>query len=144
MRRIHRLAPAALAASVLLSAAGQLCMKAGMQELHFVLEAQPAVLYSAAMQDALAWTAGGLLSYACSLVVWLVVLVRYPLSFAYPILGLSYVCVYVGATFWPRLAEPATLPRTFGTLLILLGVALVSFSRSPDGSRRRALRGTEN
>jgi undecaprenyl phosphate-alpha-L-ara4N flippase subunit ArnF len=124
---LHRLGPAALAGSVLLSAAGQLCMKAGMQELHRVLAAHANVVRLAEMQSPIAWTGVGLASYACSLALWLVVLVRYPLSVAYPLLGLSYVCVYLGATFWPRLAEPATLSRTLGTLLILMGVALVSY-----------------
>jgi len=59
-------------------------------------------------------------------VCWLAVLVRYPLSYAYPLLGLAYVLVYAGATLWPRLAEPASLLRTGGTLLILAGVALVT------------------
>jgi undecaprenyl phosphate-alpha-L-ara4N flippase subunit ArnF len=132
-KRIHQLAPAALAASIVLSATGQLFMKAGMQALQSALAAQPIDYGSAAMLSSLAWTISGLASYACSLVVWLFVLARYPLSFAYPLLGLSYVLVYAGATFWPRLAEPASVPRTVGTLLILVGVALVSLSR-PDRS----------
>jgi undecaprenyl phosphate-alpha-L-ara4N flippase subunit ArnF len=125
---------AAIAGSVLLSAIGQLGMKAGMVALKGVLDAtgQPPPL--AALREPLTWTVSGLVAYACSLALWLVVLARYPLSVAYPLLSLSYVCVYLGATVWPRLAEPATPLRTVGTLLILLGVAFVSFSRSraPD------------
>jgi len=41
-------------------------------------------------------------------------------------LGLAYVLVYAGATHWPRLAEPASVLRTGGTLLILAGVVLVT------------------
>jgi undecaprenyl phosphate-alpha-L-ara4N flippase subunit ArnF len=134
---LHRLGPAALAGSVLLSAAGQLGMKAGMQELQRVLAAQASLLDLGAMQSPLVWTIAGLAAYACSLALWLVVLVRYPLSLAYPLLGLSYVLVYVGATFWPRLAEPATLARTLGTLLILVGVAVVSYRTDHPPQRPR-------
>ena len=71
---------------------------------------------------------GGLAAYGLSLIAWLAVLARYPLSYAYPLLGLSYVLVYAGATHWARLQETATPLRTAGTLLILLGAALVSRS----------------
>ena len=57
---------------------------------------------------------------------WLAVLARYPLSFAYPMLSLSYVLVYVGATHWPLLGEAPSPLRTLGTLLILTGVGLVT------------------
>ena len=117
-----------LAASIVLSAFGQLGMKAGMQELH-ALGTRGVVLTTAAWSDlapAIEWTAAGLTAYGLSLVCWLAVLVRYPLSYAYPLLSLAYVLVYIGATHWERLAEPASPLRTAGTLLILGGVALVT------------------
>ena len=52
--------------------------------------------------------------------------IHYEERYAYPLLGLAYVLVYVGATLWPRLAEPASVLRTGGTLLILAGVMLVT------------------
>jgi undecaprenyl phosphate-alpha-L-ara4N flippase subunit ArnF len=119
---------ALLASSIVLSAAGQLGMKAGMQELHD-LTTRGVVVMGATWSElapAIEWTAAGLAAYALSLVCWLAVLVRYPLSYAYPLLGLAYVLVYIGATQWPRLAEPASVLRTGGTLLILAGVVLVT------------------
>ena len=80
-----------------------------------------AALFSAELLAAIACIAAGT-------ALWLAVLVRYRLSYAYPLLALSYVLVYVGATSWPELAEPATPQRTLGTLLILAGVALVSLT----------------
>jgi undecaprenyl phosphate-alpha-L-ara4N flippase subunit ArnF len=121
---------ALLASSIALSAAGQLGMKAGMQELH-ALAARGVVLVTAPWSDlapAVEWTSAGLTAYGLSLLCWLAVLVRYPLSYAYPLLGLAYVLVYVGATQWPRLAESASVLRTAGTLLILAGVALVTLA----------------
>lgn len=119
----------ALAGSVLLSAVGQLGMKAGMQTLRGAYAVSDTLSF-ADIESPLAWTAAGLFSYGVSLVLWLIVLVRYPLSKAYPLLSLSYVCVYVGATVWPKLGETATPLRTLGTLLILAGVAFVSVDRS--------------
>ncbi len=125
-----------LCASIVLSAAGQLSMKAGMQELHRLAGGHAFALTAAALAyfgPALAWTVGGLAAYGCSLLAWLAVLVRYPLSYAYPLLGISYVLVYAGATHWSRLMEHGTPLRTAGTLLILAGVGLVS-----TGERRKA------
>jgi len=122
---------ALLLTSLVLSAAGQLCMKAGMQELRHVATAEDVVwsVWSlAATRPAVLWTAVGLACYGISLLAWLGVLVRFPLSYAYPLLGVNFVLVYVGATHWPLLMEPATPARTMGTLLIIAGVALVSLT----------------
>jgi undecaprenyl phosphate-alpha-L-ara4N flippase subunit ArnF len=112
---------ALLCGSIVLSAAGQLGMKAGMLALHGESGAG-----AASVAAALEWTLGGLTAYGCSMLLWLGVLARYPLSYAYPLLGLSYALVYVGATHWHVLMEPATPLRTAGTVLIIAGVALVS------------------
>ena len=125
---------ACLVTSIVLSALGQLGMKAGMLELHRSGAADFAWSAGsfAALRPALLWTVAGLTSYALSLLAWLAVLARYRLSYAYPLLGLAYVLVYIGATHWPRLAEPASVLRKAGTLLILAGVALVTVA----GTRR--------
>jgi undecaprenyl phosphate-alpha-L-ara4N flippase subunit ArnF len=118
-----------LATSIVLSATGQLGMKVGMVELHAgvpILAPHNGLL--GLLSEPLLWTAGGLLAYGLSLIAWLGVLVRYPLSYAYPFLSLSYVLVYVAATQWSRLAEMATPLRSAGTLLILVGVCLVSLT----------------
>jgi undecaprenyl phosphate-alpha-L-ara4N flippase subunit ArnF len=119
-----------LGASIVLSAAGQLAMKTGMLALHVSQQAGGAAVINAAVW----WTFGGLAAYACSMLSWLGVLVRYPLSYAYPMLGLSYALVYAGATHWSVLHEPATPLRTAGTLLIIAGVALVTASGARDGA----------
>jgi undecaprenyl phosphate-alpha-L-ara4N flippase subunit ArnF len=116
-----------LASSIVLSSVGQLCMKVGMQELkQSAVALAPTWTALSALHEPLLFTVGGLLAYAISMLAWLAVLVRYPLSYAYPFLSLSYVLVYIGATHWSRLMETATPLRTAGTLLILVGVVLVS------------------
>jgi undecaprenyl phosphate-alpha-L-ara4N flippase subunit ArnF len=120
-----------LSASIVLSALGQLGMKAGMQSLKLARaggEIGWAAISTPPLRDAILLTAAGLAAYGLSLLAWLAVLVRYRLSYAYPLLALSYVLVYAGATQWPALAEVATPQRTIGTLLILAGVALASLT----------------
>jgi len=125
--RARWLGVACLVASIALSALGQLAMKNGMRHLHLAGAGEIVwPITSPPVRAAVFWTAVGLVAYGSSLLTWLVVLVRYRLSYAYPLLALSYVLVYVGATQWPQLLEPATPQRTVGTLLILAGVALVS------------------
>ncbi|HEX5421354.1 MAG TPA: 4-amino-4-deoxy-L-arabinose-phospho-UDP flippase [Gammaproteobacteria bacterium] len=134
-RDAGRLGLVFLLASIVLSAAGQLSMKAGMQELHGLAASHDFALSAAALAyfaPALEWTLAGLAAYGLSLLAWLAVLVRFPLSYAYPLLGISYVLVYAGATHWSRLMEPLTPLRTLGTLLILGGVALVSLGESRE------------
>jgi uncharacterized membrane protein len=113
MTRARLIGAAALSASIVLSALGQLGMSA---------------VSTPPLRDALFFTAAGLTAYGLSLLAWLAVLVRYRLSYAYPLLALSYVLVYAGATQWPALAEAATPQRTLGTLLILAGVVLASLT----------------
>ena len=131
MTRARWIGTACLGASIVLSAIGQLGMKAGMQNLK-VARAGGEIAWSLAssppLRDALLFTTAGLVAYGLSLLAWLAVLVRYRLSYAYPLLALSYVLVYVGATQWPELAEAATPQRTIGTLLILAGVGLASLA----------------
>jgi len=123
-RNLH----AALAASsIVLSALGQLGMKAGM---HSLAVAQGSTTSAAWLEPAvLLWTGAGLLCYGLSMLAWLAALTRYALSFIYPLLGLSYVLVYLGATQWPLLMEPTSAKRSLGTALIAIGVAIVSRSK---------------
>lgn len=121
---------AALTASIVLSAAGQLAMKVGMSALHGVDLGARANADWSALGPALTWTAFGLASYVASMLAWLLVLARYPLSYAYPLLSVSYVLVYAVATWWSALGETATPLRALGTLLVAAGVALVSSTRA--------------
>ncbi len=64
--------------------------------------------------------------YAISVLLWLVVLSRVPLSYAYPMVSLSYVLVIL-ASKW-ILGESISWIRWVGVLLICLGVALIARS----------------
>jgi undecaprenyl phosphate-alpha-L-ara4N flippase subunit ArnF len=78
----------------------------------------------------IAWLFAGLLCYALSMLSWIFALIKYELSFAYPFLGVTYALVYLGAVYWEQIAEPLTLLRTTGIVLILIGVVFVNYKKS--------------
>ena len=118
-----------LAASILLSACAQLLMKAGMLEMQaqdLIALWQADSLQLQALLPTIVWVVSGLACYAISMLFWMAALARYELSLAYPMLGLSYVLVYVAAVYWPRLNESVNSMKSMGILLIVLGVVLVT------------------
>lgn len=67
----------------------------------------------------------GLLGYALSMLCWFFALRRLPLSYAYPMLSISYALVYLLAAMLPWFAQPATILKTAGVVLIMFGVHLI-------------------
>lgn len=68
----------------------------------------------------------GLAMYGFAALLWLFVLARAEVSFAYPFVGVGFVVTMVAG--YMLLDEPVTLSRTCGTLLIALGCVLVARS----------------
>ena len=117
----------ALAAiSVLLVSAAQLALKLAVSRLPAVAELTDPAVWHALDLGALLWLFFGLFCYAASMVVWIPVLARLPLSAAYPLLSLSYVIVYLVATRFGIWGEIASDRRSLGLFFIILGVFLVS------------------
>lgn len=130
---MSRTAILAIGGSIVLSAAAQLGLKAGVLSLpRGSIETLGTLTgwVAGAHPCAVSWIAASLLCYAVSMVLWLVALRACPLSIAYPSLSLSYILVYAGAIWWPRLHETATWARSAGTLLIAAGVVLVASNRT--------------
>jgi multidrug transporter EmrE-like cation transporter len=101
--------------SALLNAAGQIFFKAA-RSMHsdaslLALFAYPEV-----------W--GGLAVYGLSAVFWLWVLARAPLSFAYPILSLTFPIVVGASAIW--FAELILPLRWMGVGMIMLGVSFLA------------------
>ncbi|HVI89799.1 MAG TPA: hypothetical protein VM659_15940 [Dongiaceae bacterium] len=69
---------------------------------------------------------GGLACYALSVVIWVTVLSRAEVSFAYPFLGIGFVLVTFASAF--LLGEAISAQRIAGTALIALGVAVLARS----------------
>jgi drug/metabolite transporter (DMT)-like permease len=67
---------------------------------------------------------GGLACYAISVVVWVTILSRAEVSFAYPFLGLGFILVTFASSF--LLGEAISAQRLTGTALIAVGVAVLA------------------
>lgn len=71
----------------------------------------------------------GLALFVVSAGVWLIVLSRAPLSFAYPFAGFTYVLITLFARFVLKESIPGV--RWMGILLIVVGIVTVARSAPP-------------
>lgn len=115
---------ALMLASVALAAAAQLTLKYGVNQIRDrsgVLSLGGESLRQVTGTPAI-WV--GLLLFGASAVVWLLVLSRASLTFAYPFAALTYLVILV----FGRLAlhEEITNVRWAGVMLIMAGIVLVS------------------
>ena len=110
--------------SVAVTAVAQVILKRGMSDtgMHEALGAGWPSAAAAIVSNV--WVLAGLGLYFLGAVVWLVVLSRVPVSFAYPFVGLGFVVTALLA--WCVLGEGMSVQRALGTLLVTLGVALVA------------------
>lgn len=111
--------------SVLLSSIAQIVLKMGMSN--------PSVLQAMQSQSAMqafiaiatnVYVIGGLTLYFASAAVWLLVLARVDVSFAYPFVGLGFVVTMLLAFFIN--GEVLSTTKILGTLCIALGVAIMA------------------
>lgn len=110
--------------SVITGAVGQVMLKKGMTTLGplvISLKEIPPLVLKIAMNPFIFF---GLLIYVGGILFWLVALSRVDLSFAYPFASLSYVLMFLAS--WLFLNEQITMLRIIGSLVIILGVVIVS------------------
>jgi drug/metabolite transporter (DMT)-like permease len=108
------------------SAAGQLLLKKGMSTmgpLTISLDQIFGILWRIGTNP---YVVIGLTIYVCGTVFWLAALSRVDLSFAYPFASLSYIAMIVGG--WLLFSEKIDVWRIGGSLIIMLGVILISQS----------------
>ena len=112
-------------ASVALSSVAQLLLKLGMVNAAYA-RASAAQDWAGMAQAALLnpLVIGGLALFFGSALVWLMVLAKADLSYAYPFVGLGFIFSLAIGYF--VLQEPVTLQRLAGTVLIALGAVLVA------------------
>ncbi|TGE32581.1 EamA family transporter [Desulfosporosinus sp. Sb-LF] len=67
----------------------------------------------------------GFACFGVSSILWLVVISRWELSFAYPLVALGYVLAILYGTL--LLHETITIPKILGSLLILAGISVLGF-----------------
>ena len=109
---------------VLLNATAQLLLKAGMTQIgHFEFSTANLVPIGLKIMGNLP-ILGGLCMYVASVAVWLLVLSRVQVSFAYPMLSIGYIVNAIAAYYF--FGEPLTSLRMLGIFIIIGGVYLVA------------------
>lgn len=108
---------------VLMGAFGQIYMKKGLRSLGGINlnELLSTKIFSTIFEMNVLF---GILLYVIATLLWLVVISKAELSFAYPMIALGYVVTAFLAKLYFN--ENITLVRWFGILLILAGVFLIS------------------
>lgn len=112
--------------SVFLGALGQVSMKKGMSSLESISLELSTFLTAAVQMISSPFVVLGIFLYALSTIFWLALLSRWDLSYAYPMISISYILVLLFS--WMFFQERFGLLRVFGVLLICTGVFLVSRS----------------
>ncbi|MCK5311583.1 MAG: EamA family transporter [Desulfobacteraceae bacterium] len=109
---------------VMLNAAAQLALKQGMRNIGyfgFKLTNFGRVFTTVAVNP---YILAGLGCYVISVAVWLLVLSRVDVSFAYPLLSIGYIVTTVAA--WYFFNEPVYISRWAGIIVICIGVWLIT------------------
>ncbi|MDD2485285.1 MAG: EamA family transporter [bacterium] len=110
--------------SVLLGALGQVFIKSGVMRADVASDSLVTTRLIKIFMMPYVWAGLGL--YIVSTLIWLLVLSRVELSFAYPLISLSYVAVLLIS--WLVFKEHVSMVRWAGVCIICLGVALIARS----------------
>ncbi len=111
--------------AVVFSVSGQLLLKAGANKVGRIeasaLKNPLQIVFSFFKSPLIIF---GLLLFLISAFLWIIALTRVDLSFAYPLVGTSYVLILLFSRIF--LGEDVNILRWFGALLVALGVVLIS------------------
>ena len=119
--------------SVLVATAGQLLLRAGMEKVGYIGATRLGTPVKLGIQ--IAKTPQVVLGFAffgLSALIWILVLSRVPLSFAYPFAGLVYVLTTVFAKFVLKESVPGL--RWLGIAFIIIGIVTVGATSPPEGN----------
>lgn len=117
--------------NVMLAAIGQLVLKIGTSKLGGLIKPSQSIPEAAFCAIRAMFTPhifAGLMIYAFSAITWIIILSRVDLSFAYPMISLSYVIVVILSAL--VLSEKIPLIAVPGLLLICIGVSLIGIGYS--------------
>ena len=107
--------------SVLLNCAAQLCIRKGMLIVGEV--GMSGMVQNLGAMISNLWLWGAMVCYAVSILMWMAVLSKVEVSFAYPFLSIGYVvAALVGYYFFD---ESLTFTRIAGIMVICVGVYLI-------------------
>jgi drug/metabolite transporter (DMT)-like permease len=114
--------------AITLATAGQLLLKAGMDQAGVVVDLTPRAIGGLVRSVLTSWRLlAGLAAFGVSSVFWLASLSRLPLSTAYPVVSLSYVFILLFSTL--LLGERPSVTVWSGAGLIMLGVSLIGIGQ---------------
>lgn len=111
---------------VFLNAVAQLLLKEGMRRIGYFDFAWSSFVPVALQAGGNAFVLAALLCYVLSVGVWLMVLSRVEVSFAYPLLSVGYIVNAIAAYY--LFQENLSLARVAGIVVIIAGVYLVTRS----------------
>ena len=113
--------------SILIAIGGQVLLKVGMNQISSaeIISLNGAKsFFLAVLKSPKVMT--GLFLYGLSAIVWLIILSRVDLSFAYPMIGISYIFMLVISKF--LLNEHVSPLRWIGAVVISIGVVIITRS----------------
>jgi drug/metabolite transporter (DMT)-like permease len=125
-KSVMTLAIAYILISVFAGAIGQILLKQGMNHMGAITLSADQLFGVLWRLGTSPWVVCGLALYVCGTVFWLAALSRVDLSYAYPFASLSYVLMLIAS--WQLFNETITPLRLIGTLVIAIGVLVVSRS----------------
>jgi len=111
---------------VALNVVGQLSLKFGMSKMGNFSVSLPSLIPVFARAAVNPFIILGVFCYGTGFLVWLVVLAKADVSYAYPMISLGYVFTAVLA--WLLLGEHVTVFRFVGILITCLGVFIIARS----------------
>ncbi len=113
--------------SVWLSALAQVCLKMGMSGGAVVSALNEGGIWQIAISIIQSgWVLTGFFLYGVGAILWLFVLARVEVSYAYPFVGIGFIFTMVlGKIF---LGDQITAIRITGTLFVIIGLAMVARS----------------
>ena len=110
--------------SVLLNCTAQLCIRKGM--LLVGETGMSNMITNLGVMVTNIWLWGAMICYALSILLWMAVLSKVEVSFAYPFLSIGYVVAAVVGDYF--FGESLSVIRIVGIVIICIGVYLISRS----------------
>ncbi len=111
---------------VCLNVVGQLSLKYGMSKMGNFSVSLPSLVPVFARAALNPFILLGVLCYGTGFMVWLVVLAKADVSYAYPMISLGYV--FTALLAWMLLGEQVTATRIVGICITCLGVFIIARS----------------
>ena len=113
--------------SVILNAFAQLFIRQGMLKLGKISMTIDQLWHMILQSITNLYIWAGMMSYAISILLWMVVLSKVNVSLAYPFLSIGYIVTTIIAYF--AFGEPITVQKVMGIAIICLGVIVLTYSK---------------